>query len=157
MAELSGGYTGRGVVESWRIIWMAGQCKPDSLERRSSRAIYSPRVLRLFESLGEQDKRAEAMGDLALCYWRLGAQDDGRALFRQAVEAAQKPETKLRLSLTRRQSRFLRVVMRTLLPCSMPPLLFLRKFPMMGFMAVTTGNVDLYTEDLAGQRIWTMP
>src|SRR5215216_5369219 len=34
----------------------------------------------LFESL-DQDKRAEAMGDLALCYWRSGAQDDGRALF----------------------------------------------------------------------------
>jgi tetratricopeptide (TPR) repeat protein len=50
----------------------------------------------LFESLGQQDKRAEAMGDLALCYWRSGAQDDGRALFRQAVDAAQKPETKLR-------------------------------------------------------------
>lgn len=49
----------------------------------------------LFESL-DQDKRAEAMGDLALCYWRLGAQDEGRALFRQAIDAAQKPETKLR-------------------------------------------------------------
>jgi tetratricopeptide (TPR) repeat protein len=50
----------------------------------------------LFESLGQQDKRAEAMGDLALCYWRSGAQDEGRALFRQAVDAAQKPKTKLR-------------------------------------------------------------
>src|ERR1041385_7506369 len=50
----------------------------------------------LFESLGQQDKRAEAMGDLALCYWRSGAQDDGRALFRQALDVAQKPETKLR-------------------------------------------------------------
>jgi tetratricopeptide (TPR) repeat protein len=50
----------------------------------------------LFESLGEQDKRAEATGDLALCYWRLGAQDNGRALFQQAIDAAQKPETKLR-------------------------------------------------------------
>src|SRR5215208_3922888 len=50
----------------------------------------------LFESLGQQDKRAEAMGDLALCYWRSGAQDEGRVLFRQAVDAAQKPETKLR-------------------------------------------------------------
>jgi tetratricopeptide (TPR) repeat protein len=50
----------------------------------------------LFESLDEQDKRAEAMGDLALCYWRSGAQDEGRVLFRQAVDAAQKPETKLR-------------------------------------------------------------
>src|SRR5215211_7197376 len=50
----------------------------------------------LFESLGEQDKRAEVMGDLALCYWRLGAQDDGRALFQQALETAQTPQTKLR-------------------------------------------------------------
>src|SRR5215217_8525829 len=50
----------------------------------------------LFESLDQQDKRAEAMGDLALCDWRSGAQDEGRALFRQAVDAAQKPETKLR-------------------------------------------------------------
>jgi tetratricopeptide (TPR) repeat protein len=50
----------------------------------------------LFESLGQQDKGAEAMGDLALCYWRSGAQDEGRVLFRQAVDAAQKPETKLR-------------------------------------------------------------
>jgi len=50
----------------------------------------------LFESLNQQNKRAEAMGDLALCYWRLGAHDNGRALFRQAVDAAQQPETKLR-------------------------------------------------------------
>jgi tetratricopeptide (TPR) repeat protein len=50
----------------------------------------------LFETLDQQNKRAEAMGDLALCYWRLGAHDNGRALFRQAVDAAQKPETKLR-------------------------------------------------------------
>src|SRR6185369_17120177 len=34
----------------------------------------------LFESLDQQDKCAEAMGDLALCYWRLGAQDNGRTL-----------------------------------------------------------------------------
>jgi tetratricopeptide (TPR) repeat protein len=50
----------------------------------------------LFETLDQSDKRTEAMGDLALCYWRAGAQDEGRALFRQAVDAAEKPETKLR-------------------------------------------------------------
>ena len=50
-----------------------------------------------FEFLGQQDKRAEAMGDLALCYWRLGEQDNGRALFREAVKAAQTPQTKLRM------------------------------------------------------------
>ncbi len=50
----------------------------------------------LFESLGQQDKRAEAMADLALCYWRSGAQDDGRAWFQQALETAQTAETKLR-------------------------------------------------------------
>src|SRR5215208_2882513 len=50
----------------------------------------------LFESVDQQDKRAEAMGDLALCYWRSGAQDEGRALFRQALETAQTAQTKLR-------------------------------------------------------------
>jgi tetratricopeptide (TPR) repeat protein len=50
----------------------------------------------LFESLGQRDKRAEAMTDLALCYWRSGAQDDGRALFQQALETAERAETKLR-------------------------------------------------------------
>ena len=50
----------------------------------------------LFESLGQRDKRAEAMTDLALCYWRSGAQDEGRALFQQALETAETAETKLR-------------------------------------------------------------
>ena len=50
----------------------------------------------LFESLNLRDKRAEAMTDLALCYWRSGAQDEGRALFQQALETAQTAQTKLR-------------------------------------------------------------
>jgi tetratricopeptide (TPR) repeat protein len=50
----------------------------------------------LFESLKLADKRAEAMTDLALCYWRSGAQDNGRALFQQALETAQAAPTKLR-------------------------------------------------------------
>jgi len=33
---------------------------------------------------------------LALCYWRSGAQDEGRALFRQAIDTAQTAQTKLR-------------------------------------------------------------
>src|SRR5215216_1879889 len=52
--------------------------------------------VRLFESLGQQDKRAEAMTDLALCYWRSGMQDNGRVYFQQALETAQAAETKLR-------------------------------------------------------------
>jgi tetratricopeptide (TPR) repeat protein len=50
----------------------------------------------LFESLDQQDKRAEAMTDLALCYWRSGAHDNARVVFRQALDIAQDPETKLR-------------------------------------------------------------
>jgi tetratricopeptide (TPR) repeat protein len=50
----------------------------------------------LFEALDQTDKRAEAMTDLALCYWRSGAQEDGRALFQQALQIAQTAETKLR-------------------------------------------------------------
>src|SRR5215216_6773840 len=52
--------------------------------------------VRLFESLGQPDKRAEAMTDLALCYWRSGMQDNGRVYFQQALETAQAAETKLR-------------------------------------------------------------
>ena len=52
--------------------------------------------VRLFESLGERDKHAEAMTDLALCYWRSGMQDNGRVYFQQALETAQAAETKLR-------------------------------------------------------------
>ncbi len=51
----------------------------------------------LFETLNLPDKRAEAMTDLALCYWRSGAQDDGRALFHQALETARTAQTKLRV------------------------------------------------------------
>ena len=156
VAELSGGYAGRGVVESWRVIWMARQCKPDSgsagvRARSTHREYYSVRVV------GQQDKRAEAMGDLALCYWRSGAQDHGRALFRQAVDAAQKPETKLRTLTNASTVEISSGRYTELSPCSMTPLLFSRRFQMMRVMAVITGNVDLYTEDLAGQRIWTMP
>ena len=50
----------------------------------------------LFESLDQKDKTAEAMTDLALCYWRAGAQDDSRALFQQALKTGQTAETKLR-------------------------------------------------------------
>jgi len=51
----------------------------------------------LFQSLNEQERRAEAMTDLALCYWRSGAHDDARVLFRQALEIAQAAETKVRI------------------------------------------------------------
>lgn len=50
----------------------------------------------LFESLNQQDKQAEAMTDLALCYWRSGAHDNARLLFQQALYIAQNSETKLR-------------------------------------------------------------
>lgn len=53
--------------------------------------------LRLFETLGEQDKIAEAQTDLAICYWREGALDEARILFHQALANARLPENKLRV------------------------------------------------------------
>jgi tetratricopeptide (TPR) repeat protein len=53
--------------------------------------------IRTFESLKDQDKVAEAQSDLAICYWRLGAFDEGRVLFHQALANARQPETKLRV------------------------------------------------------------
>src|SRR5918996_1499973 len=82
----------------WRVgslSGLLGSAKQISGAQEFARDLLTESIT-LFESLDLQDKRAEAMTDLALCYWRLGAQDNGRALFRQAVEGAQKPETKLR-------------------------------------------------------------
>ncbi|MFN2515188.1 MAG: tetratricopeptide repeat protein [Pyrinomonadaceae bacterium] len=53
--------------------------------------------LRLFETLGDQDKIAEVKTDLAICYWREGALDEARVLFHQALANAKLPENKLRV------------------------------------------------------------
>ena len=53
--------------------------------------------MRRFESLGDQEKVAEAQTDLAICYYRLGALDEGRVLFHQALGNARHPETRLRV------------------------------------------------------------
>src|SRR5690349_17886774 len=37
--------------------------------------------IRTFESLGNEDKLAEAQTDLAICYWREGAMDEARVWF----------------------------------------------------------------------------
>jgi tetratricopeptide (TPR) repeat protein len=53
--------------------------------------------IRRFESLGDEEKVAEAQTDLAICYWRLGAFDEGRVLFDQALGNARRPETRFRV------------------------------------------------------------
>ena len=95
LAELS---VDRQALVLWRVGSLSGwlgSANQVSGAQEFARDLLTESIT-LFESLGEQDKRAEAMGDLALCYWRLGAQDNGRALFQQAIDAAQEPETKLR-------------------------------------------------------------
>ncbi len=51
---------------------------------------------RLFLELGNQDKVSEALRDLALCYWREGAFDEGRVLFRDALATAVSSRNRLR-------------------------------------------------------------
>jgi tetratricopeptide (TPR) repeat protein len=53
--------------------------------------------LRLFETLGDHEKIAEAQTDLAICYWREGALDEARILFHQALANAKLAENKLRV------------------------------------------------------------
>jgi tetratricopeptide (TPR) repeat protein len=79
-----------GALSGW-----LGSAKQISGAQEFARALLTESIT-LFESLKQPDKRAEAMTDLALCYWRLGAQDDGRALFQQALETAQTAERKVR-------------------------------------------------------------
>jgi tetratricopeptide (TPR) repeat protein len=52
--------------------------------------------IRRFESLANHDKVAEAQTDLSICYWRLGAFDEGRVFVQQALANAGHPETRLR-------------------------------------------------------------
>ena len=44
--------------------------------------------IRGFESLGDQERVAEAQTDLAICYWREGAMDEARVWFREALSRA---------------------------------------------------------------------
>lgn len=53
--------------------------------------------IRGFEALADLEKVAEAQTDLAICYWRLGAFDEGRVVFQQALANARNPETQLRV------------------------------------------------------------
>ena len=57
--------------------------------------------LRAFEALGDQEKVAEAQGDLAICYWREGALDEGRVWFKEALSRATDPANKLRILVNR--------------------------------------------------------
>ena len=57
--------------------------------------------LRAFEALDDQEKVAEAQGDLAICYWREGALDEGRVWFKEALSRAKDPANKLRILVNR--------------------------------------------------------
>ncbi len=51
---------------------------------------------RRFEQLGDQDKVSDALRDLALCYWREGALEEGRVLFRESRSNAISPINRLK-------------------------------------------------------------
>jgi tetratricopeptide (TPR) repeat protein len=53
--------------------------------------------IRAFVALGDQEKIAEAQTDLAICYWRAGAMDEGRVWFRDALTHATAPTTRVRV------------------------------------------------------------
>lgn len=53
--------------------------------------------IRGFESLGDQEKVAEAQTDLAICYWREGAMDEARVWFHEAFSRAASVENKFRV------------------------------------------------------------
>jgi tetratricopeptide (TPR) repeat protein len=52
--------------------------------------------IRLFQSVGDIEKVAESQTDLAICYWREGAFDEGRVLFREAAQGAVSADNQLR-------------------------------------------------------------
>ncbi|MFZ0749774.1 MAG: hypothetical protein WAM70_10480, partial [Pyrinomonadaceae bacterium] len=55
------------------------------------------RSIELLERLGEQEKVAEARGDLALCYWREGSYDEARITLQKALDGINDGELKAML------------------------------------------------------------
>jgi tetratricopeptide (TPR) repeat protein len=53
--------------------------------------------LRMFETIDNREKIAEAQSDLALCYWREGAMDESRVWFRESLANSVNPANKLRI------------------------------------------------------------
>ncbi len=52
---------------------------------------------RIFASLGQQEKAAEAQTDLAICYWRTGALDEAAVWFHEALSRATSIENRARI------------------------------------------------------------
>jgi tetratricopeptide (TPR) repeat protein len=52
---------------------------------------------RVFETLGDREKMAEAQTDLAVCYWREGAMDEARVWFKTAFALTADPTNQLRI------------------------------------------------------------
>ncbi len=80
-----------GTLSGW-----IGSARQISGAQESAKDLIGESV-RLFENLGDRDKVAEAQTDLAICYWREGALDEARVLFKQALANAKLPDNKLRV------------------------------------------------------------
>ena len=55
------------------------------------------RSIRAYQTLGNQDRVAEAQNDLAICYWREGAMDEARVFFREALVGDTDPTIKFKI------------------------------------------------------------
>lgn len=56
---------------------------------------------RIFSSLGQPDKAAEAQTDLAICYWRAGAMDEAAIWFQEAFSRATTVENRVRILINK--------------------------------------------------------
>ena len=61
-------------------------------------------ALRIFETLKQQPKISEAQYELGICYWRLGALDEARAILSEALRVAATADFELRAKILIRQT-----------------------------------------------------
>jgi tetratricopeptide (TPR) repeat protein len=61
-------------------------------------------ALRTFESAGERSKVSETQYELGICYWRLGALDEGRVILAEALRGLDEEESELRTKVLIRQT-----------------------------------------------------
>ena len=79
-----------GVLTGW-----LGSAKQISGAQETAKNLISESIT-IFEALRENSQAAEAQIDLAYCYWREGAFDEGRVLLREALTRLSDSDTELR-------------------------------------------------------------
>jgi len=77
--------------------WLGAADQTQSSQETAKNLITN--AIEIFEGLGQVGRAAEARGDLALCYWREGAYDEGRITLGNALSSVEDGQVDLKATL----------------------------------------------------------